>query len=155
MQMIAERAAVDIEELLVNGDTSSSDSYLAQLDGIRKQATSHIVDAAGEELTRQTFKRGYKAVPPKYLRIPQEFRFYTSPGIEVEWKDRVADRQTNLGDAAVQGGLSSAFGVRSKVLRTYNLIRLEKEIQPQMFLISSLLIRRILFSDSLVTFGLK
>ncbi|MFP9167082.1 phage major capsid protein, partial [Enterococcus faecalis] len=51
MQMIAERAAVDIEELLVNGDTSSSDSYLAQLDGIRKQATSHIVDAAGEELT--------------------------------------------------------------------------------------------------------
>ncbi|MGG0902349.1 phage major capsid protein [Bacillus subtilis] len=111
MQMIAERAAVDIEELLVNGDTASSDSYLAQLDGIRKQATSHIVDAAGEELTRQIFKRGYKAVPPKYLRIPQEFRFYTSPGIEVEWKDRVADRQTNLGDAAVQGGLSSAFGV--------------------------------------------
>ncbi|MFX5502428.1 phage major capsid protein [Bacillus subtilis] len=114
MQMIAERAAVDIEELLVNGDTSSSDSYLAQLDGIRKQATSHIVDAAGEELTRQTFKRGYKAVPPKYLRIPQEFRFYTSPGIEVEWKDRVADRQTDLGDAAVQGGLSSAFGVPVK-----------------------------------------
>ena len=48
------------------------------------------------------------------MRIPQEFRFYTSPGIEVEWKDRVADRQTDLGDAAVQGGLSSAFGVPVK-----------------------------------------
>ncbi|CAF1787062.1 phage major capsid protein [Bacillus subtilis] len=114
MQILAERAAVDIEELIVNGDTSSSDPFLAQINGIRKQAASHIVDAAGEELSRQIFKRGYKAVPPKYLRIPQEFRFYTSPGIEVEWKDRVADRQTSLGDAAVQGGLSSAFGVPVK-----------------------------------------
>ncbi|MBU8697549.1 MULTISPECIES: phage major capsid protein [Bacillus] len=114
MQMLAERAAVDIEELILNGDTSSSDTYLAQLDGIRKQATSHIVDVAGEPLTRQVFKQGYKAVPPKYLRVPQEFRFYSSPGQEVEWKDKVADRQTNLGDAAVQGGLSSAFGVPVK-----------------------------------------
>ncbi|MCL7871051.1 phage major capsid protein [Bacillus altitudinis] len=114
MQMLAERAAVDIEELILNGDTSSSDTYLAQLDGIRKQATSHIVDVAGVPLTRQVFKQGYKAVPPKYLRVPQEFRFYSSPGQEVEWKDKVADRQTNLGDAAVQGGLSSAFGVPVK-----------------------------------------
>lgn len=114
MQILAERAAVDIEELIVNGDTTSSDSYLAQLDGIRKQSVSHIVDLNGEELTRASFKKGIKAVPPKYLRIPQEFRFYTSPGIEVEWKDRVADRQTNLGDAAVQGGLSSAFGIPVK-----------------------------------------
>ncbi|QNP15570.1 phage major capsid protein [Bacillus pumilus] len=114
MQMLAERAAVDIEELILNGDTGSSDAYLAQLDGIRKQATSHIVDVAGEPLTRQVFKQGYKAVPSKYLRIPQEFRFYTSPGQEVEWKDKVAERQTNLGDAAVQGGLSSAFGVPVK-----------------------------------------
>ncbi|PCK20271.1 phage major capsid protein [Bacillus pumilus] len=114
MQMLAERAAVDIEELILNGDTKSSDAYLAQLDGIRKQATSHIVDVAGEPLTRQVFKEGYKAVPPKYLRVPQEFRFYTSPGQEVEWKDKVADRQTGLGDAAVQGGLSSAFGVPVK-----------------------------------------
>ncbi|PAC82337.1 phage major capsid protein [Bacillus sp. 7788] len=114
MQMLAERAAVDIEELILNGDTKSSDAYLAQLDGIRKQATSHIVDVAGEPLTRQVFKQGYKAVPPKYLRVPQEFRFYSSPGQEVEWKDKVADRQTNLGDAAVQGGLSSAFGVPVK-----------------------------------------
>ncbi|MCY7802300.1 phage major capsid protein [Bacillus spizizenii] len=114
IQMLAERAAVDIEELIVNGDSTSSDPYLAQLDGLRKQAVSHIVDVNGEELTRATFKKGVKAVPPKYLRIPQEFRFYTSPGLEVEWKDRVADRQTNLGDAAVQGGLSSAFGIPVK-----------------------------------------
>lgn len=62
MQILAERAAVDIEELIVNGDTASADPYLAQLDGIRKQAVSHIVDMNGEELSRATFKKGLKAV---------------------------------------------------------------------------------------------
>ena len=57
MQILAERAAVDIEELVVNGDTSSSDPYLAQLDGIRKQTVSHVIDGNGEELSRATFKR--------------------------------------------------------------------------------------------------
>ncbi|TWJ36028.1 phage major capsid protein [Bacillus licheniformis] len=114
MQMLAERAAVDIEELIVNGDVASSDPYLAQLDGIRKQSVSHIVDAGGEQISRQLFKQGLKAVPAKYMRVPQEFRFFTSLGQEIEWKDRVAERQTTLGDAAVQGGLSTAFGVPVK-----------------------------------------
>ncbi|MGE8207674.1 phage major capsid protein [Heyndrickxia sp. NPDC080065] len=114
MKLLVERASVDIEELVVNGDVGSSDSYLAQIDGIRKQSKSHIVDVAGEPLTRQIFKQGYKAVPSKYLRVPQQFRYYTSPGIEVEWMDKVADRQTNLGDSAVQGSRASAFGVPVK-----------------------------------------
>ncbi|MEH6904060.1 phage major capsid protein, partial [Bacillus safensis] len=116
MQMLAERAAVDIEELIVNGDTTSADPFLAQMDGVRKQAVSHIVDANGAEISRQMFKQAYKAMPSKYLRVPQDFRFYTSPSLEVEWKDQVANRQTGLGDAAIQGGLSSAFGVPVKGL---------------------------------------
>ncbi|WYP28536.1 phage major capsid protein [Alkalihalobacillus sp. FSL W8-0930] len=111
MQQIVERAAVDIEELLVNGDKSSSDPFLAQINGIRKNAVSHIVDAQLEPISRGIFKRGYKAIPAKYIRVPQEFRFYTSPSNSIEWMDRVADRQTNLGDSAVQGGRSTAFGV--------------------------------------------
>ncbi len=46
MQMIADRAALDIEELILNGDIASTDPYLALLDGLRKQATSHVVDGA-------------------------------------------------------------------------------------------------------------
>ena len=111
MQMIAERAAVDIEELLVNGNRESNDPFLKQIDGLRVRTKSHIVDAQLEPLSRSIFKRGYKAVPAKYLRVPQEYRFYTSPGNQVEWMDKVADRQTALGDAASQGGRSSAFGI--------------------------------------------
>ncbi|MCM2674087.1 phage major capsid protein [Alkalicoccobacillus plakortidis] len=111
MQQIVERAAVDIEELLVNGDKDSNDPFLAQINGMRKNTKSHIVDAELQPISRGLFKRGYKAIPAKYIRVPQDYRFYTSPGNQIEWMDSVADRQTGLGDSAVQGGRSSAFGV--------------------------------------------
>jgi len=111
MQMLAERAALDIEEVIVNGDKASSDPYLALLDGLRKQATSHVVDHAAGVFSKDVFKKAYKAVPAKYLRNPKDWKFYTSHGLEVEWKDQVAGRQTNLGDFSLQGGLASAYGV--------------------------------------------
>ncbi|TXR62096.1 phage major capsid protein [Bacillus sp. AY18-3] len=111
MQVIAERAALDIEELIVNGDKTSTDPYLALFDGLRKQATSHVVDHAAGAFTKDVFKKAYKAVPAKYLRNPKDWKFYTSHGLEVEWKDQVAGRQTNLGDFSLQGGLASAYGV--------------------------------------------
>lgn len=111
MQMIADRSSLDIEELLVNGDTESPDSYLAILNGIRKQTKSHIVDFENGDFSRTAFKNAYKAVPSKYLRNPADFRFYSSPGIEVEWMDLNANRQTGGGDAAVEGRRPSAFGV--------------------------------------------
>lgn len=111
MQMIAERAALDWEELIINGDTSSSDPYLALFNGLRKQAQSHIVDHKGGDFAKEVFKAGYKAVPAKYLRNKKEWRFYTSQGIEVEYLDSMSNRQTALGDAAINGGLPSAYGV--------------------------------------------
>ncbi|MDR4942918.1 phage major capsid protein [Bacillus wiedmannii] len=111
MQMLAERAALDIEEVIVNGDKSSADPYLALLDGLRKQATSHVVDHATGAFSKDVFKKAYKAVPAKYLRNPKDWKFYTSHGLEVEWKDQVAGRQTNLGDFSLQGGLASVYGV--------------------------------------------
>ncbi|MCC2441994.1 phage major capsid protein [Bacillus paranthracis] len=111
MQMIAERAALDIEELIINGDKSSADTYLTLLDGLRKQATSHVIDHADGAFSKDVFKKAYKAVPAKYLRNPKDWKFYTSHGLEVEWKDQVAARQTNLGDFSLQGGLASAYGV--------------------------------------------
>lgn len=111
MQMIAERAALDIEELIINGDKSSADTYLTLLDGLRKQATSHVIDHAAGAFSKDVFKKAYKAVPAKYLRNPKDWKFYSSHGLEVEWKDQVAARQTNLGDFSLQGGLASAYGV--------------------------------------------
>jgi len=115
MQLLAERVALDMEELIINGDTSNdADPYLKLIDGIRKKATSHIVDMNGDGVTKALFKRMYAAVPTKYLRNPADWRFYTSYSNELEWKDQVVSRQTALGDQTLQGGMPNAFGIPVK-----------------------------------------
>jgi hypothetical protein len=111
MKQMAERAALDIEELVINGDTSSSDTFLKLFDGILKQANLHVEDFASAALSRDAFKKAYKATPAKYIRNPRDWRFFTSHHVELEWRDLVVSRQTNLGDVALEGGQVTAYGV--------------------------------------------
>lgn len=111
MQMISQRAALDIEELILNGDTASSDTYLKLIDGIMKQATSHVSNNASAAIAKEMFKKAQKLVPSKYIRDPLAWRYYLSNNATLEWKDAIASRQTNLGDTALQGGMSTAYGI--------------------------------------------
>ena len=49
--LIAERAAIDLEELAIQGDTAvvGSDAYLGALDGYLKQITSYVVAAVPKQ----------------------------------------------------------------------------------------------------------
>lgn len=111
MALLADRVALDLEELIVNGDTSSADTYLKLIDGLRKMSTSHIEDAQGGSVNKALFKNAINKVPAKYRRNPADWRFYTSYQNEMEWKDYLADRQTGLGDSALTGGKFSAYGI--------------------------------------------
>jgi len=114
MSMLAERVALDMEELIINGDTASADPYLALIEGIRKKAVSHIFDAAGNVVDKGLFKQLYNKIPTKYLRNPAEWRYYASYANELEWKDQVVARQTALGDQTLQGGMPNAYGIGVK-----------------------------------------
>lgn len=92
MELIAERAALDLEELIITGDDTSGDAYLALLDGLLVQSTSHVVSYAGTTgaITKAIWKAGIKAMPNKYLRRKSEMRFWCSPHTEIEWADQFA-----------------------------------------------------------------
>ncbi len=112
MTLIAERAALDLEELALLGDTGSGDSYIALLDGYLKQSTSNIVDMAGAPISKAMFKAGIKAMPDQYLRNRNALRNYVSWDNETEYRDTLAGRETALGDAQIQGtGPVFGFGV--------------------------------------------
>lgn len=112
MAMLAERVSLDLEELIINGDTASSDPYLKIIDGMRKKAVSHVVDMKGDPVTKGLFKQLYNAVPTKYLRNPAAWRYYVSYANQLEWKDQLAGRQTGLGDSQQTGSIiAPAYGV--------------------------------------------
>lgn len=103
MSMMAERLALDIDELLVRGDTASTDPYLAQFNGVLKQITSNIYDHADATSNRTLWKSMLKAMPTPYLRNKKSLRFFTSNDSEIDYRDALADRATaNIGDRFVE-----------------------------------------------------
>lgn len=111
IQMIQQRVALDLEELAINGDKSSSDPYLAMLDGWLKKADAHIVDAAGGKPSVELWRGLIGAVPAKYRRNPADWRIFTSHDIDLNWKTAIASRNTVAGDRfLLQNTNASALG---------------------------------------------
>jgi hypothetical protein len=112
VNMIAERAALDLEELALLGDTMSGDPYLAMLDGWLAQCSSNVVDHEGAVVGRGLFKKGLQAMPDQYLRNRAAMRHYLSHDNETEYRDSIASRETAAGDAVVNQDVPVyAFGV--------------------------------------------
>lgn len=110
VDMMAERAALDLEELAILGDTTSGDPYLALQDGFLKLATANVV-AVGGPLTKAAFKAGIRAMPDKYLNNRGQLVHLVSVDNETEMRDQYANRATSLGDANLTGNTAlSLFG---------------------------------------------
>ncbi len=103
LALMAERAALDLEELVIQGDTASGDAYLALLDGVLKLSTSNVVDAGGAPIGVGTFNDMKKALPTRFRRNLASLRFYNSMDVESDYRVQVASRGTDLGDAVLTG----------------------------------------------------
>jgi HK97 family phage major capsid protein len=98
LALIAERAALDLEELIIRGDTASGDAYLALFNGILKRITSNTVDAANGAVSAALFNSLKKALPTRYRRNIGTMRFFSSMDREADYRLVVAGRGTDLGD---------------------------------------------------------
>lgn len=101
VNLLGQRAALDLEELAILGDVDSADEYLALTNGFLKLSDRHVVDGMGATITKDIFKKAVKAMPDKYLRNRNELEFFISVDQETEYRDTVANRVTGLGDAAL------------------------------------------------------
>jgi len=109
LTLIAKRAATDLEELVILGDTSLSttDAYLGLVDGVVKRINAHEVDAATTGISANTFNNALKAMPKKYRRNKNLLKFVLPSDAEQDWRNTIAARQTVLGDATLVGNAPS------------------------------------------------
>ncbi len=98
MQLMGESISRDMEEVLIQGDTTDADPFLAQLDGILRQATSNVVDAGGAATNKTIFRDMLKSMPSEFLRNKKKLRFFTSVDSEIDYRDSLAERATVVGD---------------------------------------------------------
>lgn len=113
IKLIAERAALDLEELAIHGDTTSTDTYLKLTDGWLKRANEVTVSlpTGQTEIGKNVLRDGILALAPKYLRNRQSLRHIMSVENETLLRDSLTTRQTTLGDAMVTGaGALNIYG---------------------------------------------
>jgi HK97 family phage major capsid protein len=103
MQLMAEAISRDIDEVIVRGDTASTDPFLAKLNGILKQSTGNVVDAQNQPATKNVFRDMLKSMPSAFLRNKRDMRFFTSVDAAIDYRDTVAERGTLLGDRFLEG----------------------------------------------------
>jgi hypothetical protein len=114
MTLIAERVALDLEELAILGDTGSGDAFLALQDGYLSRFTSNVVDAGGAPISRTVLKNGMITMPTQYRRNRAAMRHFLSTEQEIEYRDTINARETPLGDGQYQS-VSSVYGAGSPV----------------------------------------
>lgn len=106
--LIADQFGFDVEELLLTGDTDSTDEYLALLDGWLKQVQGpdgHVVNATAEGKDYQNiFKKLLQSIPNRHKRRLQvDGKFIVPVTLEEEYRDILSDRGTPLGDLRLEG----------------------------------------------------
>src|SRR5215831_6599231 len=109
MQLMAEAIARDVEEVVIRGDRTSPDPFLAKLDGILKQATSHIVDAQAQTTNKTVLRDIVKSMPHAFMLNRKDLRIFTSISSDVDYKDSLSDRATVIGDKYVEQDLAATY----------------------------------------------
>jgi hypothetical protein len=77
-RMMATQAGNDIEDVILNGNTSlSSDALYKAFDGVVKKSKTNgrVVDAGGAAVSRAVFNSALKALPRKYKQRRTDLRF--------------------------------------------------------------------------------
>lgn len=101
MRLIAERAAIDLEELALAADKSSGDAYLALHDGWLKRMNVNVVNNASAGVSPDMFTNGLLTMPQKYLRNMSQLRHVVSVANTIHYRNKVSKRATEYGDSAL------------------------------------------------------
>lgn len=82
-QIMARQTANDMDDLFINGNTSSNNALLKALDGFVKlaKASGVTVDEAGNNVSRSTYDRILRNLPTKYLQQRNQLRFFSGSGV--------------------------------------------------------------------------
>ncbi|MEM7494933.1 MAG: phage major capsid protein [Myxococcota bacterium] len=117
LRLMAERVALDMEEIIVRGDSDRDDDpFLAQFDGLLTQAVGNVMhhgsDPADTRTTSGLFYKMLKAMPSEFKRDKRNLVAYVSTNSELDYRETLAGRATNMGDRYLrEDAAATAAGV--------------------------------------------
>jgi hypothetical protein len=146
-QVMARQTANDLDDLFINGNTSSNNGLIKALDGFVKlaKANGRVVDEAGNQVSRATYDRILRSLPTKYLQRRNELAFFSGSGMVQDTiyslsnpnsataaTAGAASPGSTTGDAAyLQGSMRGNGGAGSTGLSPYGIPLVEIPLMPE------------------------
>jgi hypothetical protein len=107
-RMMATQAGNDIEDVLLNGDTTkTSDALYKAFDGVVKKAkaNAHVVDAEGAAISRAVFNSALKALPRKYKQRRTDLRFLAGSNLIQDYLYSTSQNIQNVNPQDIASGI--------------------------------------------------
>jgi len=98
MDIIGKAVGRDMEEIALNGDTTSADPDLKLFDGMRKLA-GNTVDHSAVKFGSATMSEMIGVLPVQFLQKRDQMGFFPSGHSEEYYRQELAGRATGMGDA--------------------------------------------------------
>ena len=117
-RLMATQAGNDIEDVILNGDTSlTGDALYKSFDGVVKKAkaSGRVVDAAGAAVSREVFNKALKAMPRKYKQRRADLRFLAGSNLiqDFLYANSIGTNQTipqDIASSVIRGGVAPLGG---------------------------------------------
>lgn len=110
IKLLGQAVARDMDEVVIEGDTTSGDPFLAKFDGAIKLANVNVVAAGSVPISKTMFKAAFKSLPTPFRRDRQNMSFFVASDSEVDYRDVVAERETGRGDQALEEWVPLRWG---------------------------------------------
>jgi hypothetical protein len=109
-RMMATQAGIDLEDLAINGDTTSSDKTLKVFDGWRKLAlqgtvdgAAHIIDHGGAAFNRAAANAALKAMPRQFMQRRNQLKFFVGSNLIQDYLFSIVEDAANPAYADTSG----------------------------------------------------
>jgi hypothetical protein len=107
-RMMATQAGNDIEDVILNGDTTlTSDALYKSFNGVVKKSKTygHVVDAGGAAVSRAVFNSALKALPRKYKQRRTDLRFLSGSNLIQDYLYSTSQNIQNVNPQDIASGI--------------------------------------------------
>jgi hypothetical protein len=110
IKFMGEKVSADFEDLLIQGDTTSSDDWLSTTDGVIKLITTNTNPAGGVTLEAEILRDTLEVLPDEFEE-QEGLAFWTNRKARQDHRDELrTSHPDSIGAAVVAGGLAKDVG---------------------------------------------
>lgn len=120
VQYMGQHVSGDLEDILLTGDTTSTDDWLALTDGLLLTTASNQYPAGSVALSKTVLQNLIETLPEEFEDRDDEkdrLAFYTNRKARADYLGTLGDRATSLGDTVIEGTQGKELGYQGIPLR--------------------------------------